>query len=188
MQQQGFKLPRKHLQGEDAVQMFKEYGTQYPQTDTPLMQQLRKYVPEVRERYGLVGNTNITDDEIVGSLYKKALELGGDTAARNEMGEPLILFRGDTKRYYGLRTHENDTGSEDNLLGTLFLSDPNETSRYLVRANNYDGLVATGAGGGNSARPVIHGKILYDAETEGTQGTLISELPKGSRVLSTHNT
>ena len=188
LQQQGFKLPRKHLQGEDAVQMFKEYGTQYPQTDTPLMQQLRKYVPEVRERYGLVGNTNITDDEIVGSLYKKALELGGDTAAVNEVGEPLVLFRGDTKRYYGLRTHENASGSEDNLLGTLFLSDPNETSRYLVRANNYEGLVATGAGGGNSARPVIHGKILYDAETEGTQGTLISELPKGSRVLSTYNT
>ena len=24
---QGFQLPRKHLQGQDAVQMFKEYGT-----------------------------------------------------------------------------------------------------------------------------------------------------------------
>ena len=32
LHQMGFKLPRKHLQGNDAVKMFKEYGTKYPET------------------------------------------------------------------------------------------------------------------------------------------------------------
>lgn len=249
LHQMGFKLPRKHLQGEDAVQMFKEYGTKYPETtrlyritgtsgnftpspdgtaefagqwfssdptkgllygsrtakearklgienpielqvvdipnsqleryrasnilkgrsdiefeptedflipldmtrgrapmnftgnalldnklelpnipvqDTPLMQQLRRYVPEARERYGLVGNTNITDDEIAGSLYKKVLDLGGNTAARNEFGEPLVLFRGSTKR--NLRLYPKGVGEQqmsgaDNILGNLFLGE-----------------------------------------------------------------
>ena len=100
---QGFQLPRKHLQGQDAVQMFKEYGTKKVQETSQLIESLRRYVPEVRQRYGLVGNTAITDDEIVGSLYKKAFELAGDTAAVNEVGEPLVLFRGDTKRFFALR-------------------------------------------------------------------------------------
>lgn len=272
LQQQGYKLPRKHLQGEDAVQMFKEYGAQYPETtrlyritgtsgkfspspdgtaefagqwfttdptktlgygsetvkrariakvenpielqvvdipnsqlnrykaknilkgrsdieyeptedflipldiprgrapiiltgnrladshaslpqistqDTPLMQQLRKYVPEARERYGLVGNTNITDDEIAGSLYKKALELGGDTAAVNEVGEPLILFRGDTKRFPALRkvaepeSLAKGTGSMDNSFGNLFLGQldgPGEgVERYIHYVHQYPG-------------------------------------------------
>lgn len=94
--------------------MFKEYGVSSIPENSQLIEQLRKYVPEVRERYGLVGNTNITDEEIAGSLYKKALELGGDTAAVNEIGEPLALFRGDTKRYFALRNHKNAGGSEDN--------------------------------------------------------------------------
>ena len=54
-----------HLQGEDAVKMFKEYG------GTPIPEgslngdQLRKYVMEARERYGLMDNPNISDEEIV---------------------------------------------------------------------------------------------------------------------------
>lgn len=129
LHQMGFKLPRKHLQGDDAVKMFKEYGTSEIPENSQLIQQLRKYVPEARERYGLVGNTNISDEEIAGSLYKKVLELGGDTAARNEIGEPLVLFRGDTKRYLALKPRispeklVNRSGTMDNGLGTLFLDD-----------------------------------------------------------------
>lgn len=62
-----------HLQGEDAVKMFKEYG------GTPIPEgslngdQLRKYVMEARERYGLI---NISDEEIAQALYKHTNELG----------------------------------------------------------------------------------------------------------------
>lgn len=129
LQQQGFKLPRTHLQGDDAVKMFKEYGVANIPENSQLVESLRKYVPEVRERYGLVGNNNITDEEILGSLYKKAFELGGDTAAVNEFGEPLVLFRGDTKRYPALRPKMSPEelatkkGTMDNSLGTLFLGE-----------------------------------------------------------------
>lgn len=129
LHQMGFKLPRKHLQGDDAVKMFKEYGTIEIPENSQIIEQLRKYVPEARERYGLIGNTNITDDEIAGSLYKKVLELGGDTAAVNDIGEPLALFRGDTKRYLALKPRTspeklvNGSGTMDNSLGTLFLDD-----------------------------------------------------------------
>lgn len=127
LHQMGYKLPRKHLQGENAVQMFKEYGTIEIPENSQIIEQLRKYVPEARERYGLVGNTNITDDEIAGSLYKKAIELGGNTSAVNEFGEPLVLFRGDTKRFSALRkvlepeSLAKGTGSMDNSFGNLFL-------------------------------------------------------------------
>lgn len=115
-----------HLQGEDAVKMFKEYG------GTPIPEgsingnQLRMYVNEARERYGLVGNNNISDEEIAQALYKHANELGRGTAAVNAQGEPQLLFRGDTKAYTQLRTHTspkeyvNEGGTMDNSLGTLF--------------------------------------------------------------------
>lgn len=63
--------PKTWKQGDDAVKMFKTYGTQQPVEPhtSPLMGEIKKYVPEARERYGLVGNTNITDDEIAGSLF-----------------------------------------------------------------------------------------------------------------------
>jgi hypothetical protein len=37
----------------------------------------------VREKYGLLGNNNITDEEIIQALYKHSKELGGNTAAIN---------------------------------------------------------------------------------------------------------
>ena len=149
---QGFQLPRKHLQGQDAVQMFKEYGTKKVQETSQLIESLRRYVPEVRQRYGLVGNTAITDDEIVGSLYKKAFELAGDTAAVNELGEPLVLFRGSTKRnlqLYPKGTAEQSMSGVDNILGNLFLGElpdqvPGEgLERYLgvVRDSKYGAIV-----------------------------------------------
>lgn len=128
--------------------MFKEYGSVQIPENSKIIEQLRKYVPEARERYGLVGNTNITDDEIAGSLYKKALELGGDTAAVNEVGEPLVLFRGDTKRYLALKPRMSPEelatkrGTMDNSLGTLFLDFPNTyqgVDRYLGTIRNFNG-------------------------------------------------
>lgn len=106
--------------------MFKLYGTKTPKNpDSQLMQNIKLLVPEARERYGLVGNTNITDDEIAGALYKRAI--GFKTGAVNEAGEPIILFRGDTERYDKLRDripedYETAKGV-DNALGTLFLGE-----------------------------------------------------------------
>lgn len=113
-----------HLQGEDAVKMFKEYG------GTPIPEgsingdQLRKYVMEARERYGLLGNNNISDEEIAQALYKHTNELGKGSAAINSQGEPQLLFRGDTKPYTKLKVNHEQIGksdTEDNVLGTMFL-------------------------------------------------------------------
>lgn len=115
-----------HLQGEDAVKMFKEYG------GTPIPEgslngnQLRKYVMEARERYGLIDNPNISDEEIAQALYKHTNELGKGSAAINSQGEPQLLFRGDTKAYTQLKDHiypeklVENKGTMDNSLGTLF--------------------------------------------------------------------
>ena len=79
--------------------MFKEYG------GTPIPKgsingdQLRRYVMEARECYGLMNNTNISDEEIAQALYKHTNELGKGSAAINSQGEPQLLFRGDTKSY-----------------------------------------------------------------------------------------
>lgn len=113
-----------HLQGEDAVKMFKEYG------GTPIPEkslngdQLRKYVMEARERYGLLENNNISDEEIAQALYKHTNELGRGSAAVNTQGEPQLLFRGDTKPYTKLKVNHEQIGksdTEDNVLGTMFL-------------------------------------------------------------------
>lgn len=118
-----------HLQGEDAVKMFKEYG------GTPIPEgsingdQLRKYVTEARERYGLMGNNNISDEEIAQALYKHTNELGKGSAAVNTQGEPQLLFRGDTKAYTQLKPRISpeelyeQKGTMDNSLGTLFLGE-----------------------------------------------------------------
>lgn len=115
-----------HLQGEDAIKMFKEYG------GTPIPEgslngdQLRKYVMEARERYGLIDNPNISDEEIAQALYKHTNELGKGSAAINSQGEPQLLFRGDTKAYTQLKDHISpeklveNKGTMDNSLGTLF--------------------------------------------------------------------
>lgn len=84
--------------------MFKEYGIADFPENSSIRSQIEKLVSEARERYGLVGRTDITDEEIAGSLYKRALELNGEgNAAVHSTGEPLLLFRGDTKRYNQLK-------------------------------------------------------------------------------------
>lgn len=135
-----------HLQGDDAVKMFKEYG------GTPIPEgslngdQLRKYVMEARERYGLMNNPNISDEEIAQALYKHTNELGKGSAAVNSQGEPQLLFRGDTKPYTKLKVNHNQIGksdTEDNVLGTMFLDRTGigegwgpDRYMYLVNQNN----------------------------------------------------
>lgn len=134
-----------HVQGDEAIKMFKEYGGQEEIVkNSPLMDRLKRYAPEARERYGIVGNTNITDDEIAKSLYKQANQISKPgNKAINSKGEPLALFRGDTRRYENLRPPSSPsevakkTWTMDNSLGTLYLGDlpgPNGEGidRYLV--------------------------------------------------------
>ena len=139
-----------HLQGEDALKMFKEYG------GTPIPEgsingdQLRKYVMEARERYGLIGNTNISDEEIAQALYKHVNELGKGSAAINSQGEPQLLFRGDTKPYTKLKVNHDQigkSGTEDNVLGTMFLDRTGigegwGPDRYMYLANQDNNVMA----------------------------------------------
>ncbi len=139
-----------HLQGEDAVKMFKEYG------GTPIPEgsingdQLRKYVMEARERYGLMDNANISDEEIAQSLYKHVNELGKGSAAINSQGEPQLLFRGDTKPYTKLKVNHDQigkSGTEDNVLGTMFLDRTGigegwGPDRYMYLANQGNNVMA----------------------------------------------
>ena len=181
-----------HLQGEDAVKMFKEYG------GTPIPEgslngdQLRKYVMEARERYGLIDNPNISDEEIAQALYKHTNELGKGSAAINSQGEPQLLFRGDTKAYTQLKDHPSPTdlatksGTMDNSLGTLFLGELPGTGqkasgleRYLVRGQEFNGdpkLIGSGTGA-----KVLGGDGKYHTEIR-------QIIPKDARPLVTYHT
>lgn len=181
-----------HLQGEDAIKMFKEYG------GTPIPEgslngdQLRKYVIEARERYGLIDNPNISDEEIAQALYKHTNELGKGSAAINSQGEPQLLFRGDTKAYTQLKDHPSPTdlatksGTMDNSLGTLFLGELPGTGqkgqgleRYLVRGQEFNGdpkLIGSGTGA-----KVLGGDGKYHTEIR-------QIIPKDARPLVTYPT
>lgn len=181
-----------HLQGEDAIKMFKEYG------GTPIPEgslngdQLRKYVIEARERYGLMDNPNISDEEIAQALYKHTNELGKGSAAINSQGEPQLLFRGDTKAYTQLKDHPSPTdlatksGTMDNSLGTLFLGELPGTGqkgqgleRYLVRGQEFEGdpkLIGSGTGA-----KVLGGDGKYHTEIR-------QIIPKDARPLVTYPT
>lgn len=181
-----------HLQGEDAVKMFKEYG------GTPIPEgslngdQLRKYVMEARERYGLMDNPNISDEEIAQALYKHTNELGKGSAAINSQGEPQLLFRGDTKAYTQLKDHPSPTdlatksGTMDNSLGTLFLGELPGTGqssqgleRYLVRGQTFmDDPKLIGSGTGAK---VLGGDGKYHTEIR-------QIIPKDARPLVTYPT
>ena len=162
------KQPTEHIQGEEAVKMFKEYGgTPIPEGSIN-GEQLRKYVAEARERYGLVGNNNVTDEEIAQALYKHSKELGGNTAAVNAQGEPQLLFRGDTRRYTQLKERispeelAKKSGTMDNSLGNLFLGEFPDSwrgvDRYIGTWHNFNGspkLVGSGTGS----------KVVWDGKT-----------------------
>lgn len=151
-----------HVQGDEAVKMFKQYGGQDPiMENSPLMDRMRRYAPEARERYGIVGNTNITDEEIARSLYKQANSISQKgNQAINKYGEPLVLFRGDTNRYTNLldRISPDElaakSGTMDNSLGNLFLGDlPKQgkglgIDRYITtqRSGRFTGIFPSGTG------------------------------------------
>ena len=123
--------------------MFKEYGgTPIPEGSIN-GEQLRKYVAEARERYGLIGNNNITDEEIAQALYKHINEQ--NVSINPLTNEPLIGFRGDTQRYTQLKKRMSPeelakgSGTMDNSLGNLFLGEMPHNyqqglDRYLVTA------------------------------------------------------
>lgn len=151
-----------HVQGDEAVKMFKQYGGQDPiMENSPLMDRMRRYAPEARERYGIVGNTNITDEEIARSLYKQANSISQKgNQAINKYGEPLVLFRGDTNRYTNLLDRMSPdelaakSGTMDNSLGNLFLGDlPKQgkglgVDRYITtqRSGRFTGIIPSGTG------------------------------------------
>lgn len=119
-----------HLKGDDAVTMFKEYGSDAVVPEGSInYSTLLKYAPEARERYGIVGRKDISDAEIARALYKRVKSLGKDSAALNEAGEPQLLFRGDTRNYTKLKHRltpmqvANKSETMDNSLGTLFLGE-----------------------------------------------------------------
>lgn len=137
-----------HLKGDRAVSMFREYGGVSIPEDSKIADDIYSLVQEARERYRLVGNNSISDKEIAESLYKRALELRGSSAAVHTTGEPLLLFRGDTHRYNALKerfTPEQLStmgGTMDNSLGNLFLDYPREwqgVDRYLGTARKSNG-------------------------------------------------
>lgn len=149
-----------HLKGDQAVQMFKDVGDDVIIPEgSPLYERLLAYVPEVKLRYGL--NDQLTDDYIARVLYKHIINNLSETAAVNTRGEPLILFRGDTKPYTQLLPRmspqelltNSKSASMDNSLGTLFLGDfriPDAHSgvgRYLVgwKLSSNDGWERVGA-------------------------------------------
>ena len=120
--------PQSHVQGYQALQMFKNASKEVPKGESMNYEQLLRYVPEVRERYGLTGKyaNKISDEEIAEILYKHTKELGGDTAAVNVQGEPQLLFRGDTKDYTKMKDWTEEDAllhGEDSMLGELFLGD-----------------------------------------------------------------
>lgn len=132
--------PTSHLQGAEAVKMFKEYGGTKIPKESINGQQLKLYVNEARERYGLVGNKDISDQEIAEALYKHIQQLGKGTGVVNSQKEPQLLFRGDTKNYTVLTDRPSPKqivkGSEtmDNSLGTLFLGEYPGTHKDMYQA------------------------------------------------------
>ena len=162
-----------HIQGNEAVKMFKEYGGEPIPEGSINGGQLRKYVAEARERYGLVNNANITDEEIAQALYKHSKELGGNTAAVNAQGEPQLLFRGDTNRYTQIKERMSPeelakkSGTMDNSLGNLFLGEFPDSyrgvDRYIGTWRNFNGnprLIGSGTG----SKVVWDGKIASEIE------------------------
>ena len=185
-----------HVQGDEAVKMFKEYGGEPIPEGSINGEQLRKYVAEARERYGLKNNKNITDEEIAQALYKHSKELGGNTAAVNAQGEPQLLFRGDTRRYAQLKERMSPeelakkSGTMDNSLGNLFLGELPGTAgkrtrgleRYLVTGREFkENKVLEGSGTGSKA-------VMPDGTFASEWGKDVVEFPKGSYPLVTYNT
>ena len=147
-----------HLKGDNAVIMFKEYGSDVTIPDSSVNYNiLLKYVPEARERYGIIGRKDISDEEIAKALYKRIQELSKETEALNEVKEPQLLFRGDTRNYNSLKIRMTPAqlidkkGTMDNSLGTLFLGEYPGTL-----PDRYDAVGVTRYLSGKVYNPIIN--------------------------------
>lgn len=141
-----------HLQGDEALKMFKEYGGKYPQSQSILIQDIEKYgVPEARQRYGLLNNTNVSDKEIASSLYKHIDDLQQTTNSKylNEFGEPMYLHRGTPvksnvlidKQHPDYKTELSTKRANEGLYFTRdkdyaqFFAKEGETNSFFLRGN-----------------------------------------------------
>lgn len=177
-----------HLQEQDAIDMFKQYGGIEIPEGSINGEQLRRYAQEARIRYGLVGNKNITDEEIAQALYKHSQELGEGSAAKNIQGEPQLLFRGDTKRYTELKPRPTPeelakvNGTMDNSLGTLFLGQMPESigglERYIVGIRDFRGIKKLMGSGTGSRVKLPNGDIVKEYVNDE-----IAVIPEGSYQL-----
>lgn len=147
-----------HLKGDNAVIMFKEYGSDVTIPDSSINYNiLLKYVPEARERYGIVDRKDISDEEIARALYKRIQGLSKETEALNEVKEPQLLFRGDTRNYNSLKIRMTPTqlidkkGTMDNSLGTIFLGEYPGTL-----PDRYDAVGVTRYLSGKVYNPIIN--------------------------------
>ena len=147
-----------HLKGDNAVIMFKEYGSDVTIPDSSINYNiLLKYVPEARERYGIVDRKDISDEEIARALYKRIQGLSKETGALNEVKEPQLLFRGDTRNYNSLKIRMTPTqlidkkGTMDNSLGTIFLGEYPGTL-----PDRYDAVGVTRYLSGKVYNPIIN--------------------------------
>lgn len=187
-----------HLQGNEAVRMFKQYGGVSVPKNSEIEKQLMAYVPEARIRYGLVNNSNITDKEIAESLYKQLLD--NNVATLN--GQPIIGFRGDTKRYTTLMERmspeevSQKSGTMDNSLGNLFLGEypgtvPNaglgleRYTGYYLEQPEYGIYKLYGSGTGSKA--TINGQIkdAIDVKLNTNDLRLLYQIPtrRGNRYV-----
>ncbi|MDD7753962.1 MAG: hypothetical protein PUJ51_05580 [Clostridiales bacterium] len=138
--------------------MFKEYGSDVTIPDSSVNYNiLLKYVPEARERYGIVDRKDISDEEIARALYKRIQGLSKETEALNEVKEPQLLFRGDTRNYNSLKIRMTPTqlidkkGTMDNSLGTIFLGEYPGTL-----PDRYDAVGVTRYLSGKVYNPIIN--------------------------------
>lgn len=187
-----------HLQGNEAVKMFKQYGGISIPKNSEIEKQLMAYVPETRIRYGLVNNSNITDKEIAESLYKQLLD--NNVATLN--GQPIIGFRGDTKRYTTLIERmspeelSQKSGTMDNSLGNLFLGEypgtvPNaglgleRYTGYYLEQPEYGIYKLYGSGTGSKATINGQTKDAIDVKLNTNDLRLLYQIPirRGNRYV-----
>lgn len=171
-----------HLKGDNAVIMFKEYGSDVTIPDNSINYNiLLKYVPEARERYGIIGRKDISDEEIARALYKRIQGLSKETGALNEVKEPQLLFRGDTRNYNSLKIRMAPTqlidkkGTMDNSLGTLFLGEYPGTL-----PDRYDAVGVTRYLSGKVYNPIIN---EWKWRASSTSSAVPTEHTSGYRVF-----
>ena len=142
-----------HLKGKEAATVFREYKTQNAiDKNSPLYKRVKELSSEARERYGLVNNNSISDEQISDVIYDGIISMQKQTGSANitSSGQPRILYRGDTERYSSLLDRPSPTqlvnkkGTMDNSLGNLFLGDyprwykGSGVDNYVVTADYYN--------------------------------------------------